>query len=101
MKFNSYKDHDTIVHAIHAESPMTLKKQPAHFRHCHSRHDPKYATSTLLRLGLLSIAKHSSLLGNRSLLLPLTGSLLVCTLGIHLLLQCTVTGLLSLCSVDL
>jgi hypothetical protein len=43
----------------------------------------------------------SSSLGNHSLLLPLSGSLSLRTLGIHLLLQDSLTSLLSLGSVDL
>jgi hypothetical protein len=41
------------------------------------------------------------LLGEQSLLLSLTGSLGLRTLGVHLLLQNSLTGLLSLGSVDL
>jgi hypothetical protein len=55
----------------------------------------------LLCLGLLIPTEHSSSLGHNSLLFPLTGSLLVRTLSIHLLLQYSLTGLLRLCSVDL
>ncbi len=55
----------------------------------------------LLLLGFLSIAKLCTLLGNHSLLLSLTGSLGLRTLGIHLLLQDSLTRLLSLGSVNL
>jgi hypothetical protein len=54
----------------------------------------------LLRLRLL-LSELSSLLGNNSLLLSLTSSLGLRTLGIHLLLQDSLTRLLGLCSVDL
>ena len=54
----------------------------------------------LFRL-LFSLSKLSSSLGKHSLLLSLTGSLGLRTLGIHLLLQDSLTGFLSLGSVDL
>ena len=64
-----------------------------------------YATNTklshLLRLGLLFVTELCTLLGNHSLLLSLTGSLCLRTLGIHLLLKNSLTRLLSLGSVDL
>lgn len=53
----------------------------------------------LFRL-LLALSKLSSSLSNNSLLLSLTGSLGLRTLGIHLLLQDSLTGFLSLGSVD-
>jgi hypothetical protein len=84
------------------ESPVTLKIDGPYFRRTAvTTPDTTPNMLPLLCLSLLSVTEHGSPLGNDSLLLPLTGSLLVCTLGIHLLLQGTVTGLLSLRSVDL
>jgi len=53
-----------------------------------------------LRRGLLFLSELSSLLRNNSLDLSLTGSLGLRTLGVHLLLDDTLTSLLSLCLVD-
>jgi hypothetical protein len=58
-------------------------------------------SNPLLRLGLLFVTELGTLLGNHSLLLSLTGSLGLRTLGIHLLLQDSLTSLLGLGSVDL
>jgi hypothetical protein len=58
-------------------------------------------TLNLLCLSLLFLAKLSSLLGNHSLLLSLTGSLGLRTLGVHFLLEDSLTRLLGLGSVDL
>jgi hypothetical protein len=55
----------------------------------------------LLCLSLLSVTELSLSLGNNSLLLSLTGSLGLRTLGIHLLLQDPLTRLLSLGLVNL
>ena len=55
----------------------------------------------LLCLGLLFVTELRLLLGNHSLLLSLTGSLGLRTLGIHLLLEDSLTRLLGLSSVDL
>jgi hypothetical protein len=55
----------------------------------------------LLCLGLLFVTELRLLLGNHSLLLSLTGSLGLRTLGIHLLLQDSLTRLLSLGLVNL
>jgi len=54
-----------------------------------------------LRRSLLFLSELSSLLRNNSLDLSLTGSLSLCTLGVHLLLDDTLTSLLSLGLVDL
>ena len=54
----------------------------------------------LLRFFLV-LPELSSSLGNHSLLLSLAGSLGLRTLGIHLFLQDSLTGFLSLGSVDL
>ena len=62
---------------------------------------PSQAGHHLLCLGLLFIAELCLLLGNHSLLLSLTGSLGLRTLGVHLLLQDSLTSLLGLGSVDL
>ncbi len=61
---------------------------------------PTQILSHLLRLGLI-LSELCTLLGNNSLLLSLTGSLGLRTLGIHLLLQDSLASLLSLGSVDL
>jgi hypothetical protein len=58
-------------------------------------------TLNLLCLSLFLLAELSSLLGNNSLLLSLTGGLGLRTLGIHLLLKDSLTCLLGLGSVDL
>ena len=55
----------------------------------------------LLRLLLSIVTEQSIALGNDSLLLSLTGSLGLSTLGVHLLLKTSLTGLLSLGTVDL
>ena len=55
----------------------------------------------LLGLSLLSVTEHSLLLGLSSLDLALTGSLGLGTLGVHLLLDESLTGGLSLSLVDL
>jgi len=57
-------------------------------------------STPLLRLGLLFVTELGTLLGNNSLLLSLTGSLGLRTLGIHLLLQDSLASLLGLGSVD-
>jgi len=57
--------------------------------------------SHLLCVGLLLVTELCTLLGNNSLLLSLTGSLSLRTLGIHLLLQDPLARLLSLGSMDL
>jgi len=62
---------------------------------------PPHQLSRLLGLSLLFLAERSLGLGLCSLQLSLTGSLSLRTLGVHLLLQDTLTGLLSLGSVDL
>jgi hypothetical protein len=62
---------------------------------------PSQKLSYLLCLGLLFVTELRLLLGNHSLLLSLTGSLGLRTLGIHLLLQDSLTRLLGLGSVDL
>jgi len=54
----------------------------------------------LLCFSLLLVTEHSIPLGHNSLLLSLTGSLRFRTFGIHLLLQDSLTCLLSLGSVD-
>lgn len=51
--------------------------------------------------GLLVLAQHGSLLLLSTLHLPLTSSLRLVPLGVHLLLQAELTGLLSLSSVNL
>jgi len=61
---------------------------------------PSQKLSHLLCLGLLFFTELSLLLGDHSLLLSLTGSLGLRTLGIHLLLQDSLTRLLGLRSVD-
>ena len=55
----------------------------------------------LLGLSLLRVTEHSLLLGLSSLDLALTGSLGLGTLGVHLLLDESLTGGLSLSLVDL
>lgn len=65
-----------------------------------------YATNNkkgahLLCLGLFLLAELCTLLGNRSLLLSLTGGLGLLSLGVHLLLDNSLTSLLSLRLVDL
>lgn len=54
-----------------------------------------------LFLLLLDTTHHGFPLGDNSLLLTLTGSLGLCTLSIHLLLDGALAGLLSLGAVDL
>jgi len=61
---------------------------------------PSQTAQNLLRLGLFLITELSSSLGNNSLLLSLTGSLSLRTLGVHLLLDDSLTRLLSLGLVD-
>ena len=81
---------------------MTSKSNQPFIKTLLARYTP-YATTTnahLLCLSLL-LSKLSSSLGNNSLLLSLTGSLGLRTLGIHFLLQDSLTRLLSLGSVDL
>jgi hypothetical protein len=62
---------------------------------------PSQKPNHLLCLGLLFVTELGLLLGNHSLLLPLTGSLGLRTLGIHLLLEDSLACLLSLRSVDM
>ena len=62
---------------------------------------PSQISPNLLRLSFFLISELSSFLGNDSLLLSLTGSLGLRTLGIHLLLDDSLTRLLGLGLVDL
>jgi len=63
-----------------------------------------YATNTnysnLLRLGLFLLTELSSSLGDNSFLLSLTGSLGLSALGIHLVLDISLTRLFGLGLVD-
>jgi len=61
---------------------------------------PSQKLSHLLCLGLLFVTELCLLLGDHSLLLSLTGSLSLRTLGIHLLLQDSLTSLLGLGSMN-
>lgn len=70
--------------------PYSLRKLPESLPQRH-----------LLGLLLLALTEHGVSLGNNSLLLSLTGSLGLSTLGVHLLLKNTLTCLLSLGAVDL
>jgi len=54
----------------------------------------------LFGLGLFLLTQQGRLLGVNSLDLSLTGSLGLCALGIHLLLKNPLSGLLSLCTVN-
>jgi hypothetical protein len=62
---------------------------------------PRKKLQRLLGLSLLLLTEHSITLGDDSLLLALTGSLGLSTLGVHLLLDESLTGGLSLGLVDL
>jgi len=66
----------------------------------HSVMLPTQILSHLFRLWLV-LSELCTLLGDNSLLLSLTGSLGLCTFGVHLLLQNSLTGLLGLGSVDM
>jgi hypothetical protein len=86
---------------IHAESP-DIEKQPSlgFIKTIATLQLPRKKLQHLLGLLLLT-TEHGSALGNGSLLLALTGSLGLSTLSIHLLLDVSLTGSLSLGLVDL
>jgi hypothetical protein len=99
-----FEDHHAICLQDNAETQWHRKATGLNIADL-ARYTP-YATITqqmhhLLRLSLLCLTELSSSLGNDSLLLSLTGSLGLRTLGIHLLLQNSLTRLLGLGSVDL
>ena len=78
-----------------------VKATGLYFRPCQIHSICNTKRPHLLCLGLLFVTELRLLLGNNSLLLSLTGSLGLRTLGIHLLLQDSLTRLLGLGSVDL
>jgi len=94
-----------FVRAVMQESPVISKSKPASYLKTSPAWYTPYATVTnaphLLRLSLFLIAELSSSLLHNSLLLSLTGSLGLRTLGIHFLLKNSLTRLLSLSSVNL
>lgn len=102
IKPSRIEDHDAICLWNKCEHPVTSESNQPNILDL-ARYTP-YATikqmPRLFRL-LLALSKLSSSLSNHSLLLSLTGSLGLRALGIHLLLQDSLTGFLSLGSVDL
>jgi len=95
------KDHDTICPCSNA-SKLNIKSNQPILKTLPDalRMLPSQTAQNLLRLGLLLITELSSSLSNNSLLLSLTGGLGLRTLGIHLLLEDSLTRLLGLSSVD-
>lgn len=95
-----FRDHDTIAPCSNAE--RLVKATGLYFRPCQIHSICNITKGPhLLCLGLLFVTELRLLLGNHSLLFSLTGSLGLRTLGIHLLLQDSLTRLLSLGLVDL
>jgi hypothetical protein len=99
-KYTQFRDHDTIAPCSNAE--RLVRATGLHFRPCQIHSICNITKGPrLLCLGLLFVTELRLLLGNHSLLLSFTGSLGLRTLGIHLLLQDSLTRLLSLGLVNL